>query len=138
MLHTFEVKNQQLNCDMQCPACPKVSHIALSFILPSYNNLSNITGTLSNCIVNLMLILHVYFIIGKRKHVYFIWCFICCVRKVCAGTSVRPPNHGETIFIEQGKVDYFWRITKENHWNHKYVYIYYVDMCAMCAVCTSQ
>ena len=30
-----------------------------------------------------------------------------CARKVCAGTSVRPPNHGETIFIEQGKVDYF-------------------------------
>ena len=30
-----------------------------------------------------------------------------CVRKVSAGTSVRPPNHGETLFIEQAKVDSF-------------------------------
>ncbi|XP_028412645.1 uncharacterized protein LOC114535544 [Dendronephthya gigantea] len=30
-----------------------------------------------------------------------------CVRKISAGTSVRPANHGETLFIEQTKVDSF-------------------------------
>ncbi len=30
-----------------------------------------------------------------------------CVRKCSAGTSAKAPNHGEKMFIEQGKVDSF-------------------------------
>jgi hypothetical protein len=32
-----------------------------------------------------------------------------CVRKISAGTSVRPPNYGETLFIDQSKVDSFMK-----------------------------